>query len=325
MSAPDVDDGHKFVLSLAGGGFRGLFTAEFLTLFENELGRPLHECLDLVVGTSVGAINAAGLAVGLEAASLRDMMVDLGRSVFPPERIPFSHLAKQILAQKRDPTLLAQALQQALGATTLLADTKVPVAIAAVDITGGRHKVFRDRRLGGRDDSTGLVDAVLASTAAPTYFPPHSIDAKTYADGGLFANAPDLIAATTALGDMRWRPDNITLVCVGATQSNDALASDEKTASLTGIDWGGLLLGQIMGAQVRFARESARKLVGEERYFMFDPVPGPRQEAVLGLDKADESAIKTLRGIAEDTFEEFLSAERNRRLLLALRNVRRNQ
>src|SRR5947208_10008306 len=47
-----------------------------------------------------------------------------------------------------------------------------------------------------------LLDAALATAAAPTYFPSHKVGNETILDGGLIANAPELIAITEAI---RWR------------------------------------------------------------------------------------------------------------------------
>jgi patatin-like phospholipase/acyl hydrolase len=305
---PTADNAPKFVLSLGGGGYRGLFTIEFLTLLEEQTG-PLKDRLSLVVGTSVGSINALGLAAGLESDKIRDAMVDLGKMVFPPERVPFAGMIKQVLSHRRDPTALKLALSKMLGSMTL-GQTVVPALVTAVDITAGQPRVFRTKRFGGRDDGLPLVDVALASAAAPTYFPPHYIEPKYYADGGLFANAPDLTAAVEATTSMGWRKEKIRLLCIGATLSNDALASSERTGALTGIDWGDprepILLQQIMGSQVRYSRDCARRIVGANRYIAVDPIPSSKQQSVLGLDVATDTAIKTLRSIAIDAFNQFV-------------------
>jgi patatin-like phospholipase/acyl hydrolase len=303
-----ADRSLKFVLSLGGGGYRGLFTIEFLTLLEAEVG-PLKDRVSLIIGTSAGSINAMGLASGLAAKTIRDQFLKLGKSVFPPERIPLAGIIAQVASHKRDPAQLESALVEMLNDRTL-GKTIVPALATAVDLTAGLPRVFKPKRLGGRDDELRLVDVVLASTAAPTYFPPHAIGPKLFVDGGLFANVPDLIAAVESTTSTGWNRDRIRLLCIGTTLESAAMAASAKTAALSGIDWGNprtpLLLQQIMGSQIRSARDNAKKIVGEDHYIVVDPAPSSSQEAVLGLDVATEDAKKTLASMAHDAFRQFL-------------------
>jgi uncharacterized protein len=306
--APGTDRSLKYVLSLGGGGYRGLFTIEFLTLLEAETG-PLKDRLSLVAGTSAGSINAMGLAAGLPAKDIRDQTLRLGASVFPPERVPLAGIIRQASSHKRNPASLKSALVEMLHDMTL-GQTVIPALATAVDLTAGLPRVFKPKRLGGRDDDVRLVDIVLASAAAPTYFPPHQIASKLFVDGGLFANVPDLIAAIEATTSTGWTRDRIRLLCIGTTLESSAMAASAKTAALSGIDWGNpsnpILLQQIMGAQIRSARDIAQRIVGKDRYIAIDPAPSSSQEAVLGLDVANEDAKKTLTSMAQDAFTRFL-------------------
>jgi patatin-like phospholipase/acyl hydrolase len=76
----------RWILSLAGGGYKGLFTAHFLSLLQTELGRPLHEVFDLVAGTSIGSILALGIALSLDAPVLEELLVSKGKTIFPGYR-----------------------------------------------------------------------------------------------------------------------------------------------------------------------------------------------------------------------------------------------
>src|ERR1019366_5549705 len=76
------------LLSIDGGGLKGLIPAEALITIEAQLdaitGRslPLSDRFDLIGGTSTGAILAAGLALGLKAADLRDFYLKFGAQIF---------------------------------------------------------------------------------------------------------------------------------------------------------------------------------------------------------------------------------------------------
>ena len=96
--------GAKRILSLDGGGIRGLITLGYLEHIERELGcgdadRRLRDHFDLIGGTSTGAIIAAGLALGLTVAELRDHYLELGKSIFGRATI-FGGLSGGTLAAK---------------------------------------------------------------------------------------------------------------------------------------------------------------------------------------------------------------------------------
>ena len=78
---------HEFrILSIDGGGIRGVFPATFLAGLEKSyLGdSSIASCFDLIVGTSTGGIIALGLAAGLPASDMRDLYVQRGHEIFPP-------------------------------------------------------------------------------------------------------------------------------------------------------------------------------------------------------------------------------------------------
>src|SRR5258708_10355943 len=100
------------LLSIDGGGLKGLIPAEALIAIENQLdeltGRSLLHCerFDLIGGTSTGAIIAVGLALGLKAADLRDFFLKLGKSIFTKvfflERFWHSYPAGPLEQQVKD-------------------------------------------------------------------------------------------------------------------------------------------------------------------------------------------------------------------------------
>ena len=74
---------HPFrILSLDGGGIRGLFTAAFLAHIEEQQKELLSEAFDLIVGTSTGGIIARALARGIRARDILAFYRTLGPRVF---------------------------------------------------------------------------------------------------------------------------------------------------------------------------------------------------------------------------------------------------
>ena len=74
------------ILSLDGGGLKGLFVASFLAHWERETGRSVAESFDLIVGTSTGGIIALALGIGMPANEIVSFYRDEARAIFP-ERI----------------------------------------------------------------------------------------------------------------------------------------------------------------------------------------------------------------------------------------------
>ena len=76
------------ILSIDGGGIRGIFPAAVLAGLEARYlgGASVARCFDLVAGTSTGGIIALGLAAGLKASELRDIYIRRGCEIFPPLR-----------------------------------------------------------------------------------------------------------------------------------------------------------------------------------------------------------------------------------------------
>jgi predicted acylesterase/phospholipase RssA len=187
------------VLSLWGGGFRGLFTARVLERMEADGGPPLRDRFDLIGGTSVGAILALGLAHGVPARRLRETLQARGPGIFRPRPLSFGGL----LRARYDAAGVAAAVRELLGpaAEAPLADAPAAVVVVAVDQRAARPAVLTSRRAApdGRGDPIAVVDAALATSAAPTYFPPHRTGDAVLVDGGLIANAPDLLLAATAI------------------------------------------------------------------------------------------------------------------------------
>lgn len=71
-----------------------------------------------------------------------------------------------------------------------------------------------------------VSDVAMATSATPTYFPAHSIGAELYADGGLFANSPDLIALHEAEEFLRIPRERVSILSVGTTTTDFAMTAD---------------------------------------------------------------------------------------------------
>jgi len=108
------NDAQEFrILSIDGGGIKGVFPAAFLAELENSLSDPIYRYFDLIAGTSTGGIIALGLGLGLTAAEITTFYENYGTYIFPA---PALSAPKRLLRQLLSSKYSAQPLQIALDA-----------------------------------------------------------------------------------------------------------------------------------------------------------------------------------------------------------------
>lgn len=176
------------LLSVDGGGMRGLVAARVLQEVERRTGRPAADVFGAGAGTSTGALLVAG-ALGVEdppsAEELAERYRELGPRVFGAgTRISFRG---DPVAQGR----LRKAVADVVG-DRRFADARHRLLLTAADV-GRRAPVLLDSA-GADAGETSLADAVLASAALPGYFPPVRVGGADLVDGGLWAKDPTAAA-----------------------------------------------------------------------------------------------------------------------------------
>jgi NTE family protein len=221
-------------LVLAGGGSLGAVQVGMLrALIEADVR------FDLVVGTSVGAMNAAWVAgdpTPAGVAALTAIWRGLRRrDVFPPS--PWQGL---LAAAGRRPSLVTSRGLRDLLERHLpferLDEPQIGLHVVAVDVQTGRDVLL----------STGpAVEAVLASTAIPGVLPPVSIDGRWYIDGGVVNNTP--ISHAVDLG-----ADTVWVLPAGYPCSLGTLPDSAIGMALQGLT---LLVQRRLLAEARYYRE----------------------------------------------------------------------
>jgi len=212
------------VLSLNGGGARGLFTisvlAEIERILEERTGCSsvkAGDYFDLITGTSIGGILALGLASGKSARELETIFKDKAAEIFP-KRPKWMNTLRSLVMPKYNSEPLLNAVLSMIDGEMSFNDLKRRVMIPAVNLSTGKPQFFKTPHNPdfNRDGRLKLVDAAMATSAAPTYFPPHycsDIDSY-FVDGGLVANNPSFIGLHEVLQDMRSDFENATVADV---------------------------------------------------------------------------------------------------------------
>ena len=222
------------ILSIDGGGIRGVYPAHILKCFEEKLGINLLEAFDMIAGTSTGAIIAAGVACNIRAAEMVNMYKEHGADIFKKKksRIPFkkqSTATQLMLESVYESSSLSDVLNGVFNDITLGQVAK-PLILPATDVGNGGVHVFKSAYDPTfiRDRSVKVRDAVLASCSAPTFFDPHKVNEYLLSDGGLWANNPALVAAIDAQKRLGINYDDIQVVSIGTGHSKVAYGLKHK-------------------------------------------------------------------------------------------------
>ncbi len=211
----------KTILSVDGGGIRGIIPLACLVQLEKKLGKPAPEIFDMVAGTSTGSIIAAGIAMGLSARGLLALYRDLARKAF--QRLAWWKVLFNFGNHRYSNVFIAKQLQE-IGADRELNSLTMDVLVTAKNMSTSRTDFFVRDGPGNSSlwGTISLKDAVLASIAAPTYFPAHRATVlgveHTWVDGGVgVAGNPSYHAAVEAIhySAGRYTPGNTRLLSFG--------------------------------------------------------------------------------------------------------------
>jgi hypothetical protein len=298
------------ILALGGGGYRGLYSATFLDYVEEGFPGRVAKKFDLLAGTSIGGLIAAALVFEVPAATIAEKMIKHGPLIFPRS---FLTPAKQMVFRAPySAETLKSAVIDTIGkenAALSMKEVEKPLAICAVNYTHGSPKIFRSAGLaeGEATDAT-VLQAVLASAAAPTYFPPQLVGGETLVDGGIIANAPELLALCEGCGRFGWRLQDTYVLSLGtASRSQGAALGSLGSPSVVSWMVRRKLFQATMAAQEVLAESQCRTLLGE-RYYRVDREPAQQQVAAIReFDYATKEAKETLQSLASESWNEHQS------------------
>lgn len=299
----DINSQNRFqILALSGGGYRGLYTATVLAGLEKAAGRPLARCFDLIVGTSVGGILALGLALEIPAGKLAEIFSLHGEAIFARQR-SYRGYWRARYSTVRLQKLLARS---DLFGERLIGHCRHRVVIPTINYSTGKpvmlktphHPNFRT------DHALTVLDASLATSAAPFYFPRHRMNHNQYIDGGLCANAPGLLGVHEAEVFLDQSVTDVHVLAIG-TMSSAFTVNPAKNCDGGIRDWGGgspvgaaeRLFGITISAQESLTQGMLQHRLGA-RFTLLDDLLTPDRADAVALDKTDSAAREVLIGSA---------------------------
>jgi patatin-like phospholipase/acyl hydrolase len=179
------------ILSIDGGGIRGVIPACTLIALEEQLGQPVRASFDFIAGTSTGALIAAAVAIGIPATRMLEIYTRRANEIFTPPQ-PFAEAKRLLEGYMYDPDNIRKVLVSEFGpaATWTLNDSPIRLLLTAKGIDTHPWYFVRDNPRNAQTTGTlGLVNCAVASASAPTYFKPWTFDIQSkptvLVDGGV--------------------------------------------------------------------------------------------------------------------------------------------
>ena len=307
------------VLSIDGGGIRGIIPAMVIAHIERKLGKPAHELFDLMVGTSTGGILALGLSrpgSGRQAQFSARRVVKLyeeqGDKIFEYSLWRKLRTVGGILEEAYSHEVLEDILGKYFAGAKL-GNCEVPTMVTSYDIQNRRTVFLKSWHA----DHPSLLcrDAARATSAAPTYFEPKPLDtgdvASVLIDGGIFMNSPSVSAYAEAR--KLFPGDSIAVLSLGTGELTRPIPFEEART------WGSALwvmsLLDCMFDGVSKAADHQMQLFLGERY---QRLQTPLDNANDDMDDASKENIANLKKTAreliannEAALEQFFAMEIN--------------
>jgi len=267
------------ILSIDGGGIRGIFPARVLAGLETRYGggRPIAEHFDLITGTSTGGIIALALGLGRSPADIAQLYEARGNEIFPPPENSWwgrwrarGRDLRNYARYRYERDALQAMLSEVLGEARL-GDSRQRLCIPAMEGHHGEVYVFKTPHHPDyqRDQHEAMLTVACATSAAPTYFQPLDAGGYRFVDGGLWANNPIMIGVVDALSCFDVPRHRVRVLSLG--NDDDRFVVDERQVRRGGkLAWL-RVIEAAMSLQSQNALGQARLLLGAERVLRIVP------------------------------------------------------
>ncbi len=260
----------KRILSIDGGGIRGILPLCALMKLEEETGKLTRDFFSFAAGTSTGAIIAGGIAAGIPAKQLLAIYLERGKEVFPSN--PFKIIKRIFKGYMYETQNLYNVISQELGdaKSWTINHSPIDLLITAKAVLNGKPWYFVKDTIknAGIYGKTSLTDAITASTAAPTFFAPWEIKKiGKLIDGGVgVAGNPVYQACVEAFYyTNKYNPQTTTIISLGTGRF-------EESSSPTWIySWFKWILGELLRSPGEQQTELVKRHFPESLFYRLDP------------------------------------------------------
>ena len=301
------------ILSLDGGGIRGLITAVWLDRLEQKLGSPLKNHFDLIAGTSTGSILACGVAMGLSANSIIDLYLNNANVIFPGGVARLWSRAQRLLSQgpsapKYDGKGLEQVLQKVFrkkNKNILFGELgPKPVLVFSYDTLNRQSIVFKNTKQ--EHLKIPVYQICKASSSAPTYFPAQVMRMGKadvpLIDGGVVANNPTACAIAEAIRinkrkrKTRCEVSDFIVASFGTGEATRSISIDEAQ-EWGALEWAIPIIDVLFDGSTDAVDYIARQIIDKGKYFRFQC---RLEKAFDDMDNAEQTNLNALIAVAEN-------------------------
>lgn len=289
------------ILSLDGGGIRGLVSCTWLQGVEDALGQArkpgLLGSFDLLAGSSTGALIACTLGMGLAPQTIAGLYRAHGHDIFPGFAGRVWSRAGRLFsdgpsAPKYDGRGLEKVLRGVFGQTTL-GQLKKPVLVTSYDTISRQPVIFKSFK--PAHQGLPVWEVCRASTAAPTYFPAHPLTVEGRAcsliDGGVVANNPTACAIAEAMRHDRQANHcgDLVVLSVGSGQRNQPIPL-EAAREWGALEWAVPIIDVLFDGNTDSVDYIARQLVGPG-YFRL------QADLLAQVDDLDDTSVANIAAL----------------------------
>lgn len=291
------------ILSLDGGGIKGLFSAAILAAIEEDSNVNIIDHFDLITGTSTGGIIAIGLGLGMRPRELVDFYVKYGPTIFP-----HWYGAKWLqhwFSRKFSEKPLETALKACFKDKTL-GDSKRALVIPSYNIGEDDVYLFRTPHHSKlkRDYKVPAWKVALATSAAPTFFPcTREVDRIRLIDGGVWANNPTMVGIAEAIGTLDLPLDALSILSIGTSDEVTSRPNRLDRGGILAWAWGSVAINVVMRGQSIGVNNQAKFLLGNDRFERLSPKVAAGEFSLDGANKAED-----LIGMASHYSRHFMPA-----------------
>jgi len=294
------------ILSIDGGGVRGLIPGMVVVEIERRMGKPVSEIFDLIAGTSAGGHIALALTCPGADGKPRWKAEDLalfyreayGR-IFESSGLRIFDTLKGLSNERYSAEGIEQVLDEILG-DSKISEALCEVLITAYEVESGMPHFFV-RSEAREDESKDFLMRFVAraTSAAPTYFEPAakigSEERLAFIDGAVFANNPTMCAFAHAMS-IGYDEDDMTIISIGTGAVARELAYDEiKHWGLA--NWARPILDITSQAGNHAIDWQLNHILRRGHYFRIQPLMNGMRSAI---DDARPETITALEDVAKE-------------------------
>jgi len=304
------------ILSIDGGGIKGIFPAKFLAKIEEQIGKgKIHEHFDLICGTSTGGIIALALSLGIPAQKIFDLYNNNASVIFGNKKRGI----RQFKHSKYDNSNLQNLIKKtflkfsATGNDPKIGDAKTNLLIPIYNLLEGKTSVLKTPHSSDLyiDKNIPMYMAACATSAAPTFFDPYSneydyIDDNKESkhelfnnkiDGGVYANNPSMLGIIEAITRLKIKMENIKVLSIGTGEFSFAETNNPQKWGI--LYWINInkrrILDVFMQSQSQIVHNSVQILFNHKKLDLYKRIDIKfDQNFYIGMDETKRELLDVL-------------------------------